>query len=93
VTIIDPDRSIALPTEFSRVVFGLTETECLLARRLACGEGIAAAAAHLGVTRHTVYLHLEHIYRKAGVHGHAELIRVLLTPFVSAIPGQDNPAR
>ena len=92
VTIIDPDRSTSLPIDFPRLAFALTETENLLARRLVSGDNIDAAASHIGITRHTAYLHLEHMYRKANVHGHAELIRVLLTPFVSAIPNPDHTA-
>jgi DNA-binding CsgD family transcriptional regulator len=61
----------------ARDVFHLTKAEGRLAARLARGEDIDAAAAVLGVTRHTARSQLKAIFAKTDTHRQAELVALL----------------
>jgi DNA-binding CsgD family transcriptional regulator len=54
----------------------LTEAERRVARLLADGNTNARAAAHLGLTRHTVSSHARAIFGKLGIRSRVELVRI-----------------
>lgn len=60
-----------------RIVFGPTNAEARLADHMARGEDIDAAAAALGITRHTARSQLKTIFAKTDTHRQAELVALL----------------
>jgi DNA-binding CsgD family transcriptional regulator len=54
---------------------GLTAAELRVATTLAQTNGMAAAAAMLGVSPNTLKSHTKRIYAKIGIRGHAELVQ------------------
>ncbi|MEP7353830.1 MAG: helix-turn-helix transcriptional regulator [Acidobacteriota bacterium] len=59
-------------------LLSFTEAEARLACRLASGDSLAAAAAHLKVSINTVRSHLQKALSKAGVNRQAELVLLVL---------------
>jgi DNA-binding CsgD family transcriptional regulator len=58
---------------------GLGAVESTVASLAAAGHSVLNIALQLGVSKATVRTHLRRVYLKLGVHGRAELARVLLT--------------
>jgi DNA-binding CsgD family transcriptional regulator len=54
---------------------GLTPAELRVAVALAQANGMAAAAAMLGISLNTLKSHTKRIYGKIGIRGHAELVQ------------------
>jgi DNA-binding CsgD family transcriptional regulator len=77
------ERSLPLlPTERALVqTFGLTSTEARVARLVATGQGLDAAAHELGVSRNTVRTHLARVFGKTGTKRQAELTSILHSAF------------
>lgn len=75
----DPDRRKVPPRTVLQQIYGFTKTEARLACLLMGGATLEQAAEHLSITRGTVRVHLERVFRKTGTHRQAELLRVLLT--------------
>jgi DNA-binding CsgD family transcriptional regulator len=63
-------------TAFARH-FGLTAAEAAIAAELVNADGVAAAAARLGLSRATVRTHLIHIFQKTATRRQAELVRLM----------------
>ena len=82
VTVLDPEKTHRVASEDLRELFELTKTESLIARYLADGDSIEQAAKGLGMSATTARLHVEHIFRKTGAHRQAELVNMLLSPFI-----------
>jgi DNA-binding CsgD family transcriptional regulator/PAS domain-containing protein len=61
-----------------RAIFGLTAAQAALAREIARGDGLDAAAERLGITRATARTHLANVFAKTGTRRQAELVRLLL---------------
>ncbi len=57
--------------------YGLTRAEAQCAERLGAGESVAAIAAVMGLSPHTVRSHLRSIFGKTGVRRQGELIALL----------------
>lgn len=78
VLIKDPERQ-AKPslTAFTRY-FDLTRAQAALAHELIRGDGVAAAAARLGMSYATARTHLLQIFQKTGTRRQAELVRLML---------------
>jgi len=74
----DSEASRQPPADRLQVVYGLTAAEAQLASLIARGEGIAEAAATLGVSPNTVKYHLKAIFGKVGVERQTQLIRRVL---------------
>jgi len=58
-------------------LFGLTQTECIIAARLANGETLKEIAQYQWKSVHTVRIHTREILRKTGTHRQSELMRLL----------------
>lgn len=56
----------------------LTRSERTVLQLLANGRTVAAAAAELGLTRHTVNTHRNNLYRKLGAHSLLEAVETAL---------------
>ena len=65
-------------TERTRPLPGLGAVESKVASLAATGHSVLNIAVQLGVSEATVRTHLRRVYLKLGVHGRAELARVLL---------------
>ncbi len=80
LAIIEPDRSTAagevlVVRERLRALFGLTETEALVATSVAQHGGLPRAAAALNIAQTTVHTHLKRVFAKMGVQGQSALAR------------------
>jgi DNA-binding CsgD family transcriptional regulator len=74
----DPERSAGpLLTTFARH-FDLTPAQAALAREIVRADGVAAAAARLGIAYATARTHLLNIFHKTGTRRQTELVRLIL---------------
>lgn len=60
-------------------IYGLSEAQHRLARRIVAGDSLGQAAEALGISINTARTHLSRIYDKTGVNAQAALVRVLLS--------------
>jgi DNA-binding CsgD family transcriptional regulator len=67
-----------VPVQLLQAVFRLTPTQAALAREIARGDGIEAAATRLGISRATARAHLAAVFTKTKTTRQAELVRLLL---------------
>jgi DNA-binding CsgD family transcriptional regulator len=72
----DPDHSLP-PREQLRTIFGLTDREADLAKLLAGGWSLKAAAARTGIAHNTARVHLAKILTKTGTRSQAALAALL----------------
>ncbi|MFN8217155.1 MAG: helix-turn-helix transcriptional regulator [Solirubrobacterales bacterium] len=63
-----------LPTPEALVRLGLTPRQAEVLALLAAGEGVAAIAERLYLSRATVCKHLEHVYARLGVHSREQAL-------------------
>lgn len=75
----DDAEMVARRIESAREVFGLSPAQTRLARLIADGHDLAAAADLLGVSINTVRTQLKRIFDKTGVRSQAALVRALLS--------------
>jgi DNA-binding CsgD family transcriptional regulator len=78
VLIIDPDRAAAPWPDQLRRLYGLTDAEAAVAMALIGGDGLAVAAAKLGIGQTTVRTHLQHVFQKTGTCRQAQLVRLIM---------------
>jgi DNA-binding CsgD family transcriptional regulator len=79
VFISDPATRTLPLLDHLQGLFGLTPMQARLAREIACGDGIDAAAARLGMARGTARTHLAAVFAKTHTRRQAELVRLLDT--------------
>jgi DNA-binding CsgD family transcriptional regulator len=77
VFVADPDAATAGRQDQLRVLFGLTPMEAAVASRIAEGEGLKAAADHLGIAVTTARTHLQHVFEKTDTRRQSELVRLI----------------
>ena len=65
--------------EYAQGIYGLTETQALLACLLAQGHDLALASEKLGVSVNTIKTHLKRIFEKTGARSQASLVATLLS--------------
>lgn len=65
--------------------FELTSAETAVVSEAIRGDGIAALARRLGISRTTARTHIQHVFDKTGTHRQAELIR-LVGEWKEAVP-------
>jgi DNA-binding CsgD family transcriptional regulator/PAS domain-containing protein len=78
VFVKDPERPARLSLTIFAQHFGLTPAQAALSRELVNGDGVAAAAARLGVSYSTARTHLLQIFEKTGTSRQAELVGLML---------------
>jgi DNA-binding CsgD family transcriptional regulator len=71
--------------------FGLTPAQARLARHLATGASLDAAAARLGVRKETVRNHLKQIFLRTGTCRQGELVALLSTLWLTAPDDDPEP--
>jgi DNA-binding CsgD family transcriptional regulator/PAS domain-containing protein len=88
----DLERTQLAPEHVVAELFGLTESEALLATLLANGYTLGEAAAKLGLTESSVRTYSKKIFSKTGAKRQAELVRLILKT-VSLLGGLHPPLR
>ena len=78
--------------ELLRALFQLTPAQASLAREILQGDGVAAAARRLGISRATARTHLLQCFQRTGTSRQAELVRVMLQRTLPLL-GDPNTAR
>jgi len=73
------DGDLEARLEVGKLVFGLSDGQMGLARRIACGDNLTLAAEDLGISINTARTHLSRIYAKTGVNSQTALVRTLLS--------------
>ncbi|WP_298987233.1 DUF4440 domain-containing protein [uncultured Roseibium sp.] len=76
-TASDGDINVRLSVAGS--VFGLSEGQMLLARRIVQSDNLITASETLGISKNTARTHLSRIYEKTGVNSQTALVRTLLS--------------
>jgi DNA-binding CsgD family transcriptional regulator/PAS domain-containing protein len=77
VFLSDPERSLAVPAEVLRTLFGLTPAEARLALSLFEGHSLSEAAELNRVGRETVKSQIASVFLKTGARRQSELVRLL----------------
>lgn len=75
----ESDGDINARLSVATTIFGLSEGQMLLARRIVHGDNLIAAAKALGISKNTVRTHLSRIYEKTGINSQTALVRTLLS--------------
>jgi len=78
VCVTDLEAGVSLPEQKLRELFGLTPAEARVALALFDGLGPADAAAHLGVSFHTVRNQLVRVFEKTGTNRQTDLVRLMM---------------
>lgn len=73
------DGDIGERLNIAKTVFGLSETQMLLARHIVSGDNLKTASDFLGISINTARTHLSRIYVKTGVNSQPALVRTLLS--------------
>jgi len=88
----DLERPQLAPEHVVAELFGLTDSEALLATLLANGYTLGEAAVRLDLTESSVRTYSKKIFAKTGAKRQAELVRLILKT-VSLLGGLDPPLR
>lgn len=78
VFVSDPESRSTAAIEHLQALYRLTPMQTAIALEVACGDGIDAAAARLGVSRGTARSHLAQVFAKTRTRRQAELVRLLV---------------
>ncbi len=78
VCVTDLEAGVSLPEQRLRDLFGLTPAETRVVLALFEGFTPQEAAHNLGISFHTVRVHLGRIFEKTGVHRQTELVRLMM---------------
>jgi DNA-binding CsgD family transcriptional regulator len=78
VCVTDLEAGVRLPEQKLRELFGLTPAETRVTIALFEGMSPQEAAENLGVSFHTVRVHLGRIFEKTGTHRQTELVRLMM---------------
>ena len=90
VCITDLEAGVSLPEHKLRELFGLTPAETRVSLALFEGCTPQEAADSLGISFHTVRVHLGRIFEKTGTHRQTELVRLMMRT-VGAFREQEQP--
>jgi DNA-binding CsgD family transcriptional regulator/PAS domain-containing protein len=83
VFVTNPEQTHCPPEQVLAQLYGLSRRQAALARRLAEGDSLDAAAARLGISRNTARSHLRYIFDKTGTGRQSELARLLFLSPIS----------
>jgi DNA-binding CsgD family transcriptional regulator len=78
VHITDLEAGVSLPEHRLRELFGLTPAEARVTVALFEGQTAQEAAESLGISFHTVRVHLGRIFEKTGAHRQTDLVRLIM---------------
>lgn len=74
----DDHAALGRRLSVARAVYGLSRAQLALAREIAEGNDLSAAAEILGITVNTARTHLRRMFDKTGVRSQTALLRVIL---------------
>jgi DNA-binding CsgD family transcriptional regulator/PAS domain-containing protein len=81
VFVFDPEQRVQPSANLISRELGISAREAEIAVLLSLGHSLSSVATHLGISLHTVRVHLKHIFEKTGAHSQSDLVRrVLLSP-------------
>jgi DNA-binding CsgD family transcriptional regulator len=81
VFVFDPEQRIAPAVDLVSADIGVSRREAEIAVLLSMGHHLPTIAARLGISIHTLRVHLKHTFEKTGTHSQTDLVRrVLLSP-------------
>ncbi len=83
VFINEPERSYEIDTKILMSLYGLTNAEVNLSKRLAEGANLDQAATDLGIARNTARAQLRSIFAKTGVSRQSMLVSLILKSVVT----------
>jgi DNA-binding CsgD family transcriptional regulator len=78
VFVFDPERRLSPSAALISSELGISAREGEIAVLLSLGHTLPSVATRLGISLHTVRVHLKHIFEKTGIHSQGELIRRVL---------------
>jgi len=78
VHVTDLEAGVSLPEQRLRELFGLTPAEARVTVVLFEGQTPQEAAESLGISFHTVRVHLGRIFEKTGAHRQTDLVRLMM---------------
>ena len=78
VCVADPESGASLPQRALSDLFGLTPAETRVAMALFEGRTSRDAADHLGLSFHTVRVHLARIFAKTQTSRQSDLLRLMM---------------
>ena len=83
IFVADPERDAEIPEPLLRALYGMTPTEAAVARLIAKGRGVKAAARAMGIAPSTARTHLHRVFAKTETGRQAELAHLLnqIAPF------------
>lgn len=76
---LDSEQQIDRRLQVAQAVFGLSNGQMNVARRIAAGESLKCVANTLGISVNTARTHLARLYDKTGVKSQTALVRLLLS--------------
>ena len=79
ILLVDPSQNRSVDEVVLREIYRLSPAEAALARRLAAGDTLQAAAQARGISVSTARSYLEQIFHKTETSRQADLVRFLLT--------------
>ena len=77
--LVDPVSRLRLDANLVADTLGLTPTECEVAILLAEGRAVRDIALARGRQANAIHFHLKRIYRRLGIGGQADLVRLVLS--------------
>jgi DNA-binding CsgD family transcriptional regulator len=81
VFVFDPEQRVQPSANLISSELGISAREGEIAVLLSLGQTLSNVATRLGISLHTVRVHLKHIFEKTGAHSQSDLVRrVLLSP-------------
>lgn len=86
--LVDPASRLQLDPRLVADTLGLTASECEVAMALAEGRSVRDVAMAGGRLENATRFHLKRIYRRLGIAGQADLVRLVLS--LAELPGSRN---
>lgn len=86
--LVDPASRLQLDPRLVADTLGLTASECEVAMALAEGRSVRDVAMAGGRLENATRFHLKRIYRRLGIAGQADLVRLVLS--LAELPGTRN---
>ncbi len=73
------DGNLDVRLNVAKAIFGLSDGQMRLVRRIVTGDSLTMAAAALGISINTARTHLSRVYGKTGINSPTALVRTLLS--------------
>jgi DNA-binding CsgD family transcriptional regulator len=81
IFVFDPEQRVVPVAALISRDLGISPREAEIAVLISLGNELSSVATRLGISLHTVRVHLKHVFEKTGSHSQSDLVRrVLLSP-------------